>query len=688
MAVNPDNSAPVRSSAFRRSDTLRFGEFELSIKTAELHRKGKPIKLQHQPCRVLAILAAHAGELVTRDELRQEIWPNGTFVDFEHGINFCIKQIRSALGDEAQSPRYVETLPRRGYRFIAPVEILNGGFLEPSGQAAADRPSDQRPEVADVTSNSTSAPNAPGQSTVSWLWARLVPTWSRSPYVAGLLVGAALLAAVAYLVSRPSTRPGAPPPGKIMLAVIPFDYVGEDSSRQFLADGLTEEMIMQLGGLEPRRLGVIARTTVMRYRQSGQDSKQTGPGIKQISPDIKQISKDLGVEYVVEGSVREDGDRVSIAARLIQASDQTPLWSQSFESARGGVLTVQKSIAGNIARSLAIKLLPSTSDTSAADATGNAESHELYLRAAYLKNKGDAADLQRSVDYFQQAVQRDPVYALAYSGLADSYRLLGLTGASPAVEVFPKSRAAALRALELDDRLAEAHSAIGSVRFWFERSLPEAEREFERAIDLNPSYGWAHHDYAWLLVAAGRFDEAIAQIKQAQALDPLSPLANSDVGWVYLFGRRYDEAIQQIKRTLDLEPGFGSARACLIQAYIYKGMIKEAVALGREEMARGGASSRDLASTDNSEATGALTSYLRWALEKAQRPSGTAQISPCRIARLYAQLGDRNRALASLAEALGAPDPMLVFVNVDPAYDGLRSDSRFVALVQRSGLSS
>jgi TolB-like protein/Flp pilus assembly protein TadD len=453
------------------------------------------------------------------------------------------------------------------------------------------------------------------------------------------------------------------------MAVMPFEYVGEDTSRQFLADGLTEEMIMQLGALEPRRLSVIARTSVMRYRQSG--------------PDIRQISKDLGVDYVLEGTVRTEGDRIAIAARLIQTSDQTPLWSESFESS-----STQTSIASKIAHALAIKLVPLAADGSAPGAAGDAEAHELYLRAEYLKNKGDATDLQRSSDYFQQAVQRDPAYALAYSGLADSYRLLALTSALPALEMFPKSREAAARAVELDDNLPEAHSAMGSARLWFDRRLPEAEAEFRRAIELNPSYGWAHHDYAWLLVAAGRFDEAVAQIKQAQELDPLSPLANSDVGWVYLFARRYDEAIDQIKRTLDLEPGFGSARTCLIHAYIYKGMIKEALSLGKEEMGRRGATQRELASIDIADPSAALTNYLRWTLEKALGVSAKATASQYRIAQLYAELADKDLALASLARAFSANDPMLIFLNADPAFDSLRSDSRFAALVLRSGLSS
>jgi TolB-like protein/DNA-binding winged helix-turn-helix (wHTH) protein len=676
MPVSADNSAAVPGSDIGRRATVRFGDFELSLKSGELRRSGRPVKLQQQPCKVLAVLATRAGELVTRDELRQEIWPNGTFVDFEHGINFCIKQVRSALGDDAQSPIYIETLPRRGYRFIAAVEILNGNSTESLGQRAADDPGEQGLQAPPETSSSIPESTPPEKSIVRRLWARTRPPWSRTDYVVGLLLAVALLAPVAYLLSGLFIRGNSAPPGRIMLAIMPFDYVGADTDQRFLADGLTEEMIMQLGSLEPRRLSVIARTSVMRYKRNGRDTQQT-------SPDIRQIGKDLGVDYVLEGTVRTDAERVAITARLIHAGDQTQLWSASFEPTRAGVLAVQKSIAVEIARSLAIKLLPPATGSPKARETGDAQAHELYLRAQYLKNKGDAADLQRSADYFQQAVEQDSEYALAYSGLADSYRLLALTGAMPPSGAFPKSRGAASRALELDDKLPEAHSAMGSARLWFDRDLPEAEREFQRAFELNPSYGWAHHDYAWLLVAAGRFDEALGQIKQAQALDPLSPLVNSDVGWVYLFSRRYDEAIDQIRRTLDLEPGFGSARACLIQAYIYKGTIPDALALGKEEMTRAGATPQALASIANPDTSAGLRSYLVWMLEREERLSGDTQPSPFRIARLYAEIGDKDRALASLAEAVRYHDPMLLFVKVDPAYDSLQSDARFVVLVQR-----
>src|SRR5215469_12047696 len=272
--ASPGNSIPDSGSVLTRSAIVRFGDFELSIRSGELHRNGRPVKLQQQPCKVLGILATRSGELITRDELRQEIWPGGTFVDFEHGINFCIKQIRAALGDDAQSPVYIETLPRRGYRFIAPVQILNGDSAASLVPPAAAAPVDQQAAAQKLASSSTPAEKRHNQSEASDFWARLSLPLSRTGYLAAALVGIALLAATAYVISRSSARISSPPPGKIMLAVMPFEYVGEDSSQQFLADGLTEEMIMQLGSLEPRRLGVIARTSVMRYRKDGASPNQ------------------------------------------------------------------------------------------------------------------------------------------------------------------------------------------------------------------------------------------------------------------------------------------------------------------------------------------------------------------------------------------------------------------------------
>jgi TolB-like protein/DNA-binding winged helix-turn-helix (wHTH) protein len=620
--------------------SIQFGEFALDLKNGELLRGGSAVKLQPQPFKVLVALAARAGEVVTREELQQQVWEGETFVDFEHGLNFCIKQIRAALGDNAQAPRYIETIPRRGYRFIAPVE----------------KPVDKPDSVAQPEFQKPYASTLP----------RLLVS-SRLVVGVGVVLIATLAVATYFFWWRPSPAPNKK---KIMLAVLPFENLSADPEQDYFSDGLTEEMITQLGRLQPERLGVIARTSTIIYKAAGKD--------------IRRIGSELGVDYVLEGSVRREGDRVRITAQLIQVSDQTHLWAETYDRSRAGALTIQSEVAALLARSLALELLPSET-SEPARGTDNPEAHDLYLKGRYLWGRGAAGDLEKSVDYFKRAIEKDPGYALAYAGLADCYRLIGMSHLRPPREVLPKARDAALKALELDGRLAEAHTALGSVRFWLEWDWTEAEREFKRAIEINPSYGLAHHDYAWFLVCMERMDEGLSEIKRAQELDPLSPRANSDVGWVYLRARRYDEAIRQIKRTLELEPDFASAHGCLEQAYLKKDMYIEAAAAARKLMAGSGASADELAAVDSAEPAEAMKIVTRWRLDRADRASKTRSVSPYLYATRYAALGERDRAFEWLEKAFEDRDTSIVSLKVDPACDNLRSDPRFPSLLRRIG---
>src|SRR5690349_7389251 len=297
---------------------IRFGGFELALKSGELRKDGVQVKLQNQPFRVLAFLASHPGELVTRDELRQQIWQTDTFVDFEHGLNFCIKQIRSALGDNAQAPVYIETLPRRGYRFIAPVNTAG----EDRAAGPGEPPSDERgAEPSDEPGSQIQSPASSPARSLLWY---------------GFALGlAALLIATGFLIWSRFNREAAASKQRVMLAVLPMENLSANPEQDYFSDGLTEEMIMQLGGLQPLRLGVIARTSVMKYKQSGKD--------------IGQIGSELGVDYVLEGSVRRQGDQLRIVSQLIRVSDQTHLWSASYDAAAGDALSVQKGVAERIA---------------------------------------------------------------------------------------------------------------------------------------------------------------------------------------------------------------------------------------------------------------------------------------------------------------------------------------------------
>lgn len=615
---------------------IRFGEFELSLKSSELRRDGNIVHLQPQPLKALAFLASHAGQTVTREELRQAVWEGETFVDFEHGLNFCINQIRSALGDKAQSPRFIETLPRRGYRFIAQIETLNGSpVIKEAGGAAAAAVEPVAPTSAHSKSHR-----------FAWLCALAIIA----------------LAAVTYFVWRSLSNPS-PPKAKMMIAVLPFTNLSTEEGQDFFSDGMTEEMITRLGRLNPQRLRIIARTSVMKY--------------KSVNKDISSIARELGVDYILEGSIRRDGDRVRITAQLIHAGDQTYLWSETYDRPLGGALGVQSEVAEKIASALAIELLGDR-HTDAFYST-SAEAVDAYLRGRYLLNKGDAESILKSVEYFSQAIEKDSGYAAAFAGLADSYRLLGMYYAMLPAEAYPKAKRAALRALELDPNNAEASVALGTIRFRYEWEWEEAERDFLRALEINPSLGIAHHDYAWFLVAMGRLDEGIEHIKTAQRLDPLSPLANSDVGWVYLMARRYDEAIEQIKRTLELEPRFGSAFACLERAYTLKGQHKEALETLLKHTGQSNASVQD---GDPEQSIRAL--YRRMLNRRLEEMKKTRS-SSYSVAILCAAAAEPNLALEWLEVAFKERDPMLVSVSSDPTFDFLRGDARFERLLKRIG---
>lgn len=617
-------------------EIIRFGEFELALKSGELRKNGSVIRLQPQPFKVLVFLASHAGQTVTRQELQEAVWEERTFVDFEHGLNFCIKQIRTALGDDAQSPRLVETLPRRGYRFIAEVEKLNGSTMTVVGS----------PDLG-----ASVFVDAALQSIKS----------SARPFVLMPVIAVALT--IAGYFGWQSLKNSAAPASKVMVAVLPFENLSGDAEEDYFSDGMTEEMIARLGGLHPQSLGVIARTSAMTY--------------KGVNKDVTRIGRELGVDFVVEGSVRREQDRVRITAQLIQVSDQTHLWSESFDRSSSDALNVQSEVADRIAHALAIRLLAEKG--SASSHSASPEAVDAYLRGRYLWNKGGAGNVSRSVDYFHQAIEKDPKYAAAFVGLADSYRLLGMFYVMLPAEAYPKARDAALRAIELDPADANAYVSLGSIKFRYEWKWDEAERDFLRAIEINPSLGMAHHDYAWFLVAMERFDEGIEHMKLAQRLDPLSPLANSDVGWVYLMARRYDDAIEQIKRTLELEPSFGSALACLERAYKLKGQTREALETLLKEMREDGASFRD------GDPAQSMKGLYRKRLEKKLAAMKTGFSSPYSAAMTCVAAGERVQALEFLERAYNERDPMLVAAGTDPAFDDLRADPRFAALLRRLG---
>ena len=629
---------------------IRFDIFELELKSGELRRDGVLVKLQPQPFKVLTFLAIQAGQVVTREEIQQKIWGDETFVDYEQGVNFCIKKIRAALGDSAQSPRFIETLPRRGYRFIAPVERKEERQSPEIGHNAAMSP-DAVISPTEATPDSSAVPRAQKR---------------REVFLFATLALAMMLAAAGYLIWRGKA---VPPAGKIMLAVLPFENLSGDPEQDYFSDGLTEEMITQLGRLQPQRLGVIARSSTMTFKKSNKD--------------VTRIGSELGAAYILEGSVRREADRLRITAQLIQVSDQTYLWAETYDRRIQDALAIQSEVTERIAQSLAGKLLPGQPSAPAQVFLPNPDAHDAYFRGCYLKNKLTREDLQKGIGYFEQAVAKDPNYAPAYAGLAETWRYLEFFGGARPPDLRSRAKEAALNAVRLDETLAEAHAALASVKFWYDWDWSGAEQEFKRALTLNPSLAGAHHDYGWYLIARERLDEGLAEVKRAQELDPLSPQANIDVGWACIRVRRYDEAIRQSRRTMELEPNFVQAWGCLLQAYQYKGMLAEALAEGRRIMTRAGAGQEELAALHQDDAALGMRSVEQWMLNHTKKVAERRYVSAYDWATRYATLGDNERALDWLEKAYTNRDPMMVVLNTDPACDHLRSEPRFVDLLRR-----
>jgi len=563
---------------------LRFGVFELDLGAGEMRKRGLRIKLQEKPLQILALLLEHPGEVVTREELRRRLWAADTFVDFDHSVNTAVNKLREALGDSAENPRFVETLPRHGYRFIA---TLAG----PSRES----------------------------------------------------------------VTQPKVRPE-----RVRLAVLPLENLSGDPGEEHFVDGMTEELITELGGLHPARLGVIARTSMMKY-------KQTKKG-------IDEIGRELGVEYAVEGSVRRAGGRVRISAQLIQVSDQTHLWAQSYERELSGILAVQSEVARAIAARIRIQLAPAPRGRLASTLPTTPEAYELYLKGRYYLNRANPHDHEKALEYFQQTVEKDPLCAAAYAGMADTYVFLALYHGLPRESAL-KARNAATKALELDPDLASAHTSLATIKALNDWDWAGAEAEFRRAIELEPGASEPHRIYGEFLSLFGPQEKAIAETRLGRELDPLSSNANYDLAFALYMARRYDEAIGQLQKVLELDPKFFPAHAGLGHIYAAQSRCAEALAElvkagGRPELT---AWIHALAGRE-AKARKALAEALR------RKSAGTSTVT---FSVIYFLLGEKDKAFECLEQAYQERDWLMICLRTFPPFDPLRSDPRFQDLLRR-----
>ncbi|HEY6848282.1 MAG TPA: winged helix-turn-helix domain-containing protein [Terracidiphilus sp.] len=539
----------------KRMYVAKFGTFEVSFASGEMRRAGLKIRVQQQPLKLLQLLLEHPGEVVTREHLRNRLWANESFGDFDQAVNIAIGKLRSVLGDSAERPRYIETLPKRGYRFIAEVTFVDlearaGGRLSVSPEFSA--------QTSPAGASGPVRLDAPLQTaTVAETSQRRRWTTSRILLAATLGLGTSVLAfwLVSSWIHRPTIIRS--------LAVLPLENFSGDSSQDYFADGMTDELITELAQL--RALRVVSRTSVMIYK-----------GTRKSLPEI---ARELNVDAVVEGSVLRSGDQVRITAQLIQLPADKHLWAESYQGNVRDTLAVQNRVARAIAEEIRIEVSPRERAALTSAMEIDPEAYEAYLKGRYFWNKRTPEGLKTAVGYFNEAVAKDPNYAAAYSGLADAYALLGdwQYAVMPPKEAMPLALSAARKALELDDSLAEAHASLGFCLEGFNWDFAAADKEFHRAIELNPGYATAHHWYAWHLSLIGQNREAIAEMKKAQSLDPVSPVVNADLAELLLISHLPDESIEQSRKTIEMNPGFASAHNQLALAYIQKQMFDEAI---------------------------------------------------------------------------------------------------------------
>jgi TolB-like protein/DNA-binding winged helix-turn-helix (wHTH) protein/Flp pilus assembly protein TadD len=635
--------------------SFQFDSFELDVKRYELRRNGRNLRLEKIPMELLITLVSREGELVSREEIIEKLWGQDVFVDTEHGINTAVRKIRQVLGDDSENPRFVQTVVGKGYRFIFPIVSS----------------SSPEPVAAVSTTQHAAVPVQPEASALK------LPTVRELRRVAGArwLLAIAAIFLLAALVGgnvagiRDRLLGRTPAIHTHSLAVLPLENLSHDPAEEYFADGMTDELITDLAQIAGLR--VISRTSVMRFK-----------GARKSLPEI---ARQLNVDNIVEGTVERSGGHIRVRAQLIRAADDRHLWAESFEREPQDVLALQTEVASAIARQVQVKLLPGRSGGSRLIKPA---AYEAYLKGRYSWNRRNEAGLQEGIQYFQQAIALDPAYAEAYSGLADSYTTLGYFSYLAPKEAFPQARAAALKALELDTALAEAHASLGYVKLYFEWDWPGAEAEFKQAIALNPNYATAHEWYSIYLTAMDRPQEAAVEIGRAHDLDPLSLTISTDMGFDFYYKRKYDEAIQQFQKTLQMNPKFPLAHLWLGRAYQQKGMYEDAIAEYEKADDALPGWIVTLAGIGNVYGVSGKKKEAREMLERLEKLSQRKYVTPYGVALVYVGLGDKDQALIWLAKAVEDRAHWLVWMRLDPRWDPIRGDPRFKEITRRVGFAS
>ncbi len=612
-------------------DRVRFGLFELDLKAGQLSKNGTKIRLPQQPLQLLSVLLERPGEILTREELRQRLWPSDVFVDFDHGLNKSIQKLRDALGDSADSPRYIETIPRVGYRFIAPV---NNGSRPPEQE-----PNIKLPQMQEL-------PTA--QTPVSVIGIKKT-RWALQAACLALL---AMTAAWFIYRRLHTTEPIR------SIAVLPLDNLSGDPGQNYLADGMTDELTTMLA--KNSTLRVISRTSVMQYKGAHRP--------------LRQIAQELGVDGILEGSVERSGDKVHMTIQLIQAPSDTHVWAESYDRDANDAVSLPREAAQTIA-----KRLNSAAPQPAPPRYVNPEAHDAYLRGRYIWFSGSNDEAGK---YFRKATELQPDYALGWAGLSVYYGAGAIEGDLNPEDAIPQEEAAANKAIALDDSVPEAHLALGATMFqkW---DWARADQEIARAIELNPSFAEAYHFRAKMRNALNRNEEAIAAEKKAQELDPFErPFA---MAFAYLLARQYDAALSDARQRLETVPGEIDLHWMLCDTYRRKGDLKQAAQEWETIVRLSG--DKDTAAIIHQEfEKGGYKALLLWQINNLKQKSTKRYVSPVNLALQYAQLGQKEQTLSLLEEGYRQRSPLLLWIQNDPAYDFLHSDERYRSIIKRIGL--
>jgi TolB-like protein/DNA-binding winged helix-turn-helix (wHTH) protein len=646
-----------------RPRIMRFGMFEADLGARDLRKGGVRIKIHGQPFEVLAMLLERPGEAVAREDLRQRLWSKDTFVDFDAGLNTAINRLREALGDSAENPRFIETLPRRGYRFIAHVEADNGVASKP---VSTEAPQTAVPDLARI----------------------------QGRHVKVLALGLAAVVILLGAGSLPGVRErlfGHPVAPHIQsLAILPLANLSGDPGQDFFADGMTEDLITDLGKIGELR--VISRTSVVRYKGT--------------QKPLPEIARELNVDALVEGTVTRAGNHLRITASLLQASPEKHLWADSYESEAGDILALQGQVAQAIAREIQVKLTPKEQALLGTSRSVDPQAHDDYFKGRFFCDKDTRAPIEKGVKYFEQAIREAPSDALGYAGLANCYALLSsggdiFEGDVSAADLMPKAREAALQALRLDENLAEAHTSLACVEMILNWNWPGAEREFKRAIELNPNYTPAHVWYSHYLAAMGRSDESVAEASRALELDPFSVFTMDLTEWAFYLDRHYELALEKSQRNAELAPEYPFSHYDLGQIYEWTGRKPEAIEEYIKAQEIFGLSPNRLAELRTAYQRSGEKAFWRKTVEFCQEasklrrkfgtPSGYGNcdyVNYLYLALFHVRLGELDAAFKSLETAYTKHEAELIYLKVDPQWDGVRSDPRFQSLLQRIGLKN